>query len=245
MRTTRCKGLRGEVLRDVPHFLNAGGLQIRPALAPKPRQFANAMVGPSGIAGAVRVVGAGVGREAMVARRDVRRLGLGEHGPHRLRLFANALLQRNGLVENRMQLEQRIDIQPNAVVHIAPVQGEHSGIAHIQPRAPQHPQLHGHVLNEEVLEIDGGLDLHQPPTALRQPLQHIRAGEDMPMLKGRFKERRRGVRLNEPLRFRQRFCYMVVVVGNQVTAGIAPASQIAHLVPGVEDELQRLADRGG
>ena len=32
---------------------------------------------------------------------------------------------------------------------------------------------------------------------------------------------------------------MVVVVSDQVTAGIAPASQIAHLVPGVEDELLR------
>ena len=75
----------------------------------------------------------------MVAGRDVRRLGLGKHGPHCLRLATDALLQCNGFVKDGMQLEQRIDIQPNAIVNIVPVQGEHPGIAHVQPSAPQHP----------------------------------------------------------------------------------------------------------
>ena len=65
------------------------------------------------------------------------------------------------------------------------------------------------------------------------------------MLKGRLKERRRGVRRNDLLRFRQRLRHMLMVVYNQMPAGIALTGELAHLMPSVEDELQRLAVGSG
>ena len=65
------------------------------------------------------------------------------------------------------------------------------------------------------------------------------------MLKGPLKERRRGVRPNDPLRFRQRLRHMLMVVRNQMPAGMALTGELTHLMPRVKDELQRLAVGSG
>lgn len=96
-----------------------------------------------------------------------------------------------------------------------------------------------------VLWRGGGLHLNQPPTAFRQPLQHIGPHQHMLMLKRGLEERWPRPEVKETPRLRQRLRHMLMIMGDQMPTGIPPTSQLAHFMAGVEDQLQGLADGRG
>ena len=70
-------------------------------------------------------------------------------------------------MQPRVELEQCAEVEPLPVVDIRPVQGKHSGIAHVQPRTTQHPKLEGKVKNEDLLQPGD-----QPETAMTRIRTH-------------------------------------------------------------------------
>ena len=149
-------------------------------------------------------------------------------------------MERSRVIQNGMQLKKFVKVEFTAVVDVAPIEGEHAGLPHVQPGAPQHPELHGGIKNKVRLELGGGLDLDQPPAALRQPFEHIDANQHPLMPERRLKQRRGRPGLQNPARFLKRLGDMAVIVRNQVPARKPLASQLAHFVPGVEHRLQRI-----
>ena len=223
--------------RDVQDFFNAGVFQLRPAIGRQPREFADAMVRADAVARAVRVVRAVVGGEAVVTGRDVGRRGLRDQCLHLSRLPADGVEERFGLLEHIVQLEQGVQVEPFPIVHIGPVQGHHSGIAHVQARAAQHAKLEGCVKDEDVLQPGGGLDFDQPPATARQVLDHVRAGEQALMCEGCLEQGGGGAFLEDFMCLRQRVGNMPMILGNEVTAWIPLAGQLADFVASVEDRL--------
>ena len=67
-----------------------------------------------------------------------------------------------------------MEIESNAVVDVLPVERQYSGIANVEPRAAQHPELDGHIEDEDLLKPRGRLDFNQAPAACRQTLEHGR-----------------------------------------------------------------------
>ena len=222
--------------------MDAGRLQLGVATGAQPRQFGDAVGRPRDVAGAMAVVGASVWIVAVVARSDGRRLGPCERGAHCPCLPTDAVEQCGCLVQHRMQLEQRIDIQLRAVVDIAPVERKHGGFPHIHPNATQHPKLNGDVQHVNVLGSGGGLHLHQSPTAVGQPFQHVVPNQHVLVLERTLEDGRRHAGVDDPPRLRQRLRHVLMVMGDQVPTGIPPTGQLAYFMAGVEDELQRLVD---
>ena len=56
---------------------------------------------------------------------------------------------------------------------------------------------------------------------------------------------RDGARIHDPPRLLQRLRHMLVVIGDQVPAGIPPAGPLTYFVVGVEDVLQGLIGGSG
>lgn len=153
-----------ETRRNVADLLDPGGFERGAASGGEPRQFVDAVFGACEAAGAMRVVRASVRVEAVIARPDLgrRRAGPGEHRQHRARP-----------VEDRVQPEQRVEVEPRAIVDIAAVEGEHAGLTHVEPGALQHPQLDGDVAQEDAREPGGRFRFRRPPAAARQALNHV------------------------------------------------------------------------
>ena len=107
------------------------------------------------VAGTVGVVRAFVRNEAVIARRDNRCGGLREHRLHLAHLPTDCVEERVCFVEHGVQLEQGVEIEPHAVVDVVPVEREYPGIANVESRAAQHPDLDGHIEDEDVLEPRG------------------------------------------------------------------------------------------
>ena len=167
-----------EICRDVPYLLDAPGLQFAPSPVVEPRQLVHAVIGVHEIPRAIRMVGALVRYKAMIPGLDSRRIPLREHGQHGRNVRADTVEQRVRFFRHRMQREQRIEVMLRTFIYVVPVEREHARLADIQSRAAQHPQLHGRVQYEQVLEPGRGLDFHEPPAAARQPFEHVRADQD-------------------------------------------------------------------
>ena len=220
-------------------------LQLRTAIGPQPRKFADAVVRAYEVARAMRVVRAVVRGEAVIAGCDVGRNGVRDQRLHLPCLSADGVEERFGLLEHIVQLEQGVEIEPLPIVDIGPVQGHHRGIAHVQPRAAQHAKLERRVEDEDVLQPGGGLDLDQPPSAVRQALDHVGAGEQALMNEGCLEQGGGGVFLDDLARLRQRVGDMPVILGDEVTVRVTLAGQLADFVPGLEDRLERVIRLGG
>ena len=181
-----------------------------------------------------------VRRSAVLAGADVRRLRLAQHGLHVGHLRADGVMQRSRVIHNGMQLKQLVKVEFTAVIDVIPIEGEHTGLPHVQPGAPQHPELNGGIKNKVLLELGGGFDLDQPPTAPRQPFEHIDANQHPLMPERRLEQRRRRPGRQNPARLLKRLSDMAVIVRHQVPTRIPLASQLPHLVPRVEHRLQRI-----
>ena len=97
------------------------------------------------------VVRARVRREAVLARRDVRGRGFGEHRLQVAHLDTHGLEHCIRLVGHGVQTEQRVEVQPLAVVNVVTVEREHARLAHVEPGAAQDPELDGRVDDEHPL----------------------------------------------------------------------------------------------
>ena len=170
--------------------------------------------------------------------------GCGEHVLHRPHLFADGVEKRDRLVEQRMHREQGVEIEPHAVVDVASVEGEHRGLAHVEPGTAKDPELDGEVEQEDVLEPGGRLDLDQAPPAPGKALDHVGADQHPFVLEGRLEYRGRDTRLDDLACLLQRLRNVPVVVGDEVTTRKAPARCLADLVAGLEHRLEGLAGRG-
>ena len=232
-------------VRDVPDFFNARIFQLRTAAGHQPRKFADAVVRADAVARAVRVVRALVRGEAVVAGRDVGRNGVRDQRLHLPCPPADGVEERFGLLQHIVEFEQRVQVEPLAVVDIRPVQGHHRGIAHIQPRAAQHAKLEGCVKDEDILQPGGGLDLDQPPAAARQALDDVRTGEQALMHEGCLEQGGSRAFLEDFTRLRERVRNMPVILGNEVPARVPLAGQLADFVAGSEDRLECVAGLGG
>ena len=233
--------VEGEVLRDVRDVADACRLQLGEEALVLVGQLLDA-VGWL-VMDAVGVVFAVVWLGAMGPGSDGGRFVPGEHRAHLPHLGADAVEQCRGFVQDGMQLEQRMDVQACAIVDVAPVQRQHAGFPHVQTGAPQHPQLDGDVQHMDVTGIENGLHLHQPPTPVRQPFQHIGPSKHVLMLERRLEEHRHHAGIKDTPRLRQRLRHMAMVMGDQVPIGIAAAGQFAYFMADVEGELLGLADR--
>lgn len=141
----------------------------------------------------MRVIGAGVGREAMVARRDVGRMPLGDQRLHGLGLMTDGFAHRVGLLKARVIAEQRVEVELPSVVDVVPVERQNARIAHIKPRAPHEAELKGEVEQEYVLVSGGGLDFDESPAVVGEALDDVGAGEKALVREGGFEQCREGV----------------------------------------------------
>ena len=130
---------QGKVLGNVENLLDHCGLQLFPAPRREPGQLADTVIRQDRIPGAMCVVRAFVGLEAMVARRDVRRGGPGQHALQFRYLRGHRVEKFMRLVIDRTKLEQRVEIKRYAVVYVIPVECEDRCIAYVQPGTLQHP----------------------------------------------------------------------------------------------------------
>ena len=144
-----------KVGRNIADLLDTCRLELHAALGAEPRKLVDAVIRHAPIAGAVGVQRTLVRDEAVLARRDVRCSGFCEHRVHRAYLRTDGVQERARLVEHRVQLEERLEIEPHAVVDVVPVEREYPGIANVESRAAQHPDLDGHIEDEDVLEPCG------------------------------------------------------------------------------------------
>ena len=142
-----------------------------------------------------------------------------------------------------MPFEQRMEIEPDAVVDVVTVERDHFSFANIDASAAQHPQLNGHVNNEDILEPISGFDFTQSPAARRQLLQDVGPDKYILVAKGRLKECRRRSRPEDLASFLQRLADMPMVVPDRVAAGISFAREHAHFVAGIEYRLQAIFRR--
>ena len=74
--------MKRKFYRDVPDFFDAGIFQLRTAIGPQPREFADAVDRADTVARAMSVVRAFVRGEAVIVGRDVRRNGVRDHRLH-------------------------------------------------------------------------------------------------------------------------------------------------------------------
>ena len=242
-RTMRCSGVSGNSVGNIAYLPDARRFEPGAVLLRQPGQLVDAVVGSDMAAGAMRVVRARVGVEAMAAGRDVRCGGRGEHRLHLAYAGADGVEERLGPVRHRVQPEESVEVEPRAVVNILPVQGKHTRLAHVEPGAAQHPELDGGIEDEDVLEPGCRFDFRQAPAAAGQALDDIGADQDAPMPERRLEQGRRGSGLQHPARFLERLPDMAVIVRHEMAAANAPARQFPDLVPGLEDRLERLIGR--
>ena len=127
------------IRRNVPDFFYPRLLQLPAAVASQPGQFADAVIGPDEIPRAMRVVRAVVRREAVFSWRDLRSGTRPEHGQHLPDPSTYGFLERFGFVRERMPSEQRIEIEPDAVINVVPVERDHLHFANVKAGAAQHP----------------------------------------------------------------------------------------------------------
>ena len=125
----------GEGLRDVPDLADARGFERGPAFLGEPRQLVDSVLGRGEVPGAMLVVPARVGRKAVTARGNVRRGRMGEHFLHLLDLRSDRFEECTGFVKDRVQLEQRVEIEPHVVVDVLAIEGEDPGFVHVDPGA--------------------------------------------------------------------------------------------------------------
>ena len=238
---------RGErkVWRDVPDLLDALGYQGIAAFSAQPGQFVEAMFGANDVARAVRVVRTRVRLEAVIARPNIRWRTPLDHLLHLLNAGDDGIQKRLRLIQNGMQLEQRVEVEPFAVVDIVPIQSEDAGCAHIESGAAQNAELNGNIEDEDILEPCSGLDLDQPPTTTRQALDHV-CPDQYPSVNERRLEQGWSVApRNDFLRLFQSFRHMPIVLRDEVSAGVMTAGDLADFVPGIEDRLKGIVDLGG
>ena len=183
------------------------------------------------------VVGTRAGREAVIARCNVRGGGPGKHRQHRARLRVDAAEKRARLVEHRVRRKQRFPVEAHAVVHIVSVEGEHRGVAHVEAGAAQHPELYGHIQEEDVLQPGAQLDLHQAPVPRGKALEHVGADEHPGVLEGRFEQRGGGVRVDDLAGLLKRRRDVPVVMCDPMAAGKAPARSLSDLASGLVGRL--------
>ena len=167
---------------------------------------------------------------------------------HRLHLpnaRYDGIQKRLRLIQNGMQLEQRVEVEPFAVVDIVPIQREHPGFAHIESGAAQDPELERNIEDEDILEACSGLDLDQPPTAARQALDHVRPDQYPSVDERRLEQGRNSIHRNDLPRLFQSFRHMPIVLRDEVSAGVMTAGDLADFVPGIEDRLKGIVDLGG
>ena len=181
----------------------------------------------------------------MVARRNIRRRTLLDHLLHVRNAGDDGIQKRLRLIENGMQLEQRVEVEPFAVVDIVPIQSEDAGCAHIESGAPQNPELNGNIEDEDILEPCSGLDLDQPPTTTRQALDHVCPDQYPSVNERRLEQGWSVARRNDFLRLLQSLGNVQVVFRDEVSAGITTAGEFADLVAGIENRLKGVVDLGG
>ena len=203
-----------KIVRNVPNFLDTRGFEPAPSRRSEPRQLVDAVLGNDHVPCAMFVVRAQVWSEAVPARRDLRWRWLGEHALHRPHLQADGIEMRGRLVKPRMHREQGVEIEPHAVVDVVSVEGEHRGLAHIEPGTAKNPELDGQVEQEDLLEPSGRLDLDQTPRAPGKALDHVGADQHPFVLEGGFEHRGRGVRLDDLTRLLQRLRNVQVIVSD-------------------------------
>ena len=165
-----------EVVRNVANLFDALGCEAGAQIRRQPRELVEAMIELGLIARAMGVVRTQIRRVAVIARGDVRGRRSGEHRLQVSYLAADRFESCAGLVGHGVQPEQRVEIQPLAVVDVVPVEREHASLAHVEPGAAQDPELDRCVDDEHVLEARRRLDLHQPPAAVRAGARSRRRG---------------------------------------------------------------------
>ena len=124
-----------EGFRNVSYLADALGFERGPAFLGEPWQFVESVLGLREVPGAILVVLARVGRKAVTARCNVRRGRMDEHFLHLLDLRADRFEECARFVKDRVQLEQRVEIEPHAVVDVLAIEGEHPGFVHVDPGA--------------------------------------------------------------------------------------------------------------
>ena len=136
---TRARGLLIVPRLDVPParsaWISLVDFSLGPAFLGEPRQLVDSVLGRGEVPGAILVVLARVGRKAVTARGNVRRGRMGERFVHLLDLRADRFEECARLVKDRVQLEQRVEIEPHAVVDVLAIEGEHPGFVHVDPGA--------------------------------------------------------------------------------------------------------------
>ena len=233
-----------EVSRNVANLPDAPRGKAGAKIRRQPREFVEAVIGHGQIARAMGEVRARVRREAVLARRDVRGRGFGEHRLQVAHLGAHGLEPCIRLVGHGVQTEQRVEVQPLAVVDVVAVEREHARLAHVQPGAAQDPELDSRVDNEHLLQPRRRLDLDQAPAGAGQALEHVGAHQHPLVHEGGLEQRRRCARVKDGARLVERLADVAMIVRHQVAARVAPARQFAHFLAGVEDCLERLVGGG-
>ena len=231
------------IRRNVPDFFYARFLQLPAAVASQPGQFADAVIGPDEIPRAMRVIRAVVRSEAVISWRHLRSGTRPEHGQHVPDPSTYGFLKRVGLVRERMSSEQRIEIEPDAVINVVPVERDHLHFANVKAGAAQHPELDGHIENEDVLEPGGGFDFTQPPAAAGQTFEDVDPDKYALVPEGGLEERRRRSRPEDLASFLDRLADMPIVVPDRMPARMALAREFADLVAGIEYRLKGIVGR--